>query len=195
MTKKDITKQILAIHTEEALSEIMKEAKTEVENGMADELSTELEMLLAKAKSSSEQQSLKVVAFKPRPKMTVVHSFGSTELLAAAGQSLGDWFAQPMSFGGAGFILDVRRVIGSENEVDIYLSPNKSDKGGMEKTLAAYMGKSVEVVISNNGEPLLEANLYIDEGGSAAEGSGLLIETSTSKAVKGNLSIDVVIKD
>jgi hypothetical protein len=195
MTKKDITKPILAIHAEEALSKMLEEAKSEVDNGMPEYLSSELEMLLKKARSTSEQGSNNVVAFKPRTKNTVVDSFGSTELLAAAGQSLGDWFSQPMSFGGAGFILDVRRVIGSENEVDIYLSPNNSDKGIMEKTLSAYMGKSVEVVISNNGEPLLEANLYIDEAGGAAEGSGVLVATNKSKAVKGNLSIDVVIKE
>jgi hypothetical protein len=195
MTKKDITKPILAIHAEEALSKMLEEAKSEVDNGMPEYLGSELEMLLKKARSTSEQVSNNVVAFKPRPKNMVVDSFGSTELLAAAGQSLGDWFSQPMSFGGAGFILDVRRVIGSENEVDIYLSPNNSDKGIMEKTLSAYMGKSVEVVISNNGEPLLEANLYIDQAGGAAEGSGVLVEANKSKAVKGNLSIDVVIKE
>lgn len=194
MTKKDITKQMLAIHTEETLSDLMAEAKSEVENGMSYELSSELEMLLKKAKSSSDRQSNKVT-FKSRPNKTVVDSFGSTELLAAAGQALGDWFSQPMSFGGAGFILDVRRVIGSENEVDIYLSPNNSHKGEMEKTLADYMGKTVEIVVTNNGEPLLEANLYIDEAGNAAEGSGVLLKTNTTKAVKGRLSIDVVIKD
>ncbi|CCK76666.1 hypothetical protein OLEAN_C24900 [Oleispira antarctica RB-8] len=194
MTKKDITKEILAIHAEETLSKIMADVRSEMDNGMPEGLSSELDMLLKRAKGASEQTPSNIVAFKPRSQTKIVDSFGSTELLAAAGQSLGDWFSQPMSFGGAGFILDVRRVIGSENEVDIYLSPNNSDKGIMEKTLSAYMGKSVEVVISNNGEPLLEANLYIDEAGGAAEGSGVLVEANKSKAVKGNLSIDVVIK-
>ena len=195
MTKKDITKEILAIHAEEMLSKIMADVKTEMETGMPEDLSSELEMLLKKASGATEQTPDNIVAFKPRSQMKIVDSFGSTELLAAAGQSLGDWFSQPMSFGGAGFVLDVRRVIGSENEVDIYLSPNNSDKGVMEKTLSAYIGKSIEVVISNNGVPLLEANLYIDEAGGAAEGSGVLVEANETKAVKGNLSIDVVIKD
>ena len=195
MTKKDITKEILAIHAEETMSKIMADVKAEMENGMPEDLSSELEMLLKKASGATEQTPDNIVAFKPRSQMKIVDSFGSTELLAAAGQSLGDWFSQPMSFGGAGFVLDVRRVIGSENEVDIYLSPNNSDKGVMEKTLSAYIGKSIEVVISNNGVPLLEANLYIDEAGGAAEGSGVLVEANETKAVKGNLSIDVVIKD
>lgn len=195
MTKKDITKEILAIHAEETLSKIMADVKTEMETGMPEDLSSELEMLLKKASGATEQTPDNIVAFKPRSQMKIVDSFGSTELLAAAGQSLGDWFSQPMSFGGAGFVLDVRRVIGSEDEVDIYLSPNNSDKGVMEKTLSAYIGKSIEVVISNNGVPLLEANLYIDEAGGAAEGSGVLVEANKTKAVKGNLSIDVVIKD
>lgn len=195
MTKKDITKEILAIHAEETMSKIMADVKAEMENGMPEDLSSELEMLLKKASGATEQTPDNIVAFKPRSQMKIVDSFGSTELLAAAGQSLGDWFSQPMSFGGAGFVLDVRRVIGSENEVDIYLSPNNSDKGVMEKTLSAYIGKSIEVVISNNGVPLLEANLYIDEAGGAAEGSGVLVEANKTKAVKGNLSIDVVIKD
>jgi hypothetical protein len=122
-----------------------------------------------------------------------LHTFGETELLAAAGKSLADWFSQPMHFGGAGFILDIRKVFGTENEVDIYLKPNKNNVKEMQESLGSYVGQSIQVVVSNNQIVLLDAVLYIDESGTAAEGSGKLVVQSNETVVKGKISISIVV--
>ena len=193
MNIEDITKQILEMHEEEEMQNLMEEVRKEFKHGIPEQLQSELNALLAKAKANKKSDN--VIAFKPKK----IHSFfkplAATELLAAAGQSLGDWFSQPMNFGGAGFILDVRRVIGTENEVDLYLTPTHPDTENMKKTLEAYIGQSIHIVISNNDVQLLDANLYIDESGNAAEGSGHLIDTDNAQNIKGKISIDIVINN
>jgi hypothetical protein len=48
-------------------------------------------------------------------------------------------------------------------------------------------------VVSNNQITLLDAILYIDESGTAAEGSGHLIVQSNETVVKGKISISIVV--
>ena len=50
-------------------------------------------------------------------------------------------------------------------------------------------------VISNNDVQLLDANLYIDKSGNAAEGSGYLIDADNAQNIKGKISIDIVINN
>ena len=194
MKKIDITQNILDLYEEEQLSKLIDEVKEELKDGVPDELQSELSALLQKANESIPQQSNNVISFRPKKKTPVFNNLATVELLAAAGQSLGDWFSQPLNFGGAGFILDIRRVIGTDNEVDLYLKPNDSNPENMEKTLAAYKGQTIHIAVSNNGEQLLDANLYIDETGNAAEGTGYLAE-QTDNAIMGKINVDIVIED
>ena len=197
MKKNNITQQILTIHEEETMRKIMNEVKQELEEGISEALQSELDALLIKSKEIGSIKSGNVLQFKEKAKERTPQFilFAETELLAAAGKSLGDWFSQPISFGGGGFLLDVRRVLGSKNEVDIYLKPNKSDTSEMRKTLAPYLGKSVHLMISNDDNVLLDANLYIDKNGHAAEGDGTLIYTGNTKIIKGSININIEIKD
>ena len=195
MSTKDITKQILEMHGEEAMQHLMEEVRQEFKDGIPQELQSELDTLLAKANAPKKPISREVIDSISEAVHRFLQPLASTELLAAAGQSLGDWFSQPMNFGGAGFILDVRRVIGTENEVDLYLTPTDPDSENMKKTLEAYIGQSIHIVISNNDVQLLVANLFVDESGNAAEGSGHLIDADNAQDIKGKISIDIVIND
>jgi hypothetical protein len=195
MSTKDITKQILEMHGEEAMQHLMEEVRQEFKDGIPQELQSELDTLLAKANAPKKPISREVIDSISEAVHRFFQPLASTELLAAAGQSLGDWFSQPMNFGGAGFILDVRRVIGTENEVDLYLTPTDPDSENMKKTLEAYIGQSIHIVISNNDVQLLVANLFVDESGNAAEGSGHLIDADNAQDIKGKISIDIVIND
>lgn len=194
MNIKDITKQILELHEIEEILELMSDVKKEFGDGIPDELSSELDLLLEKA-NQQEKLAGNVVEFKGKKTSLPFKQFAEVELLAAAGRTLGEWFTQPIIFGGAGFILDVRRVIGSENEVDVYLTPASADTARMKKTLDSYLGKTIRIVISNNDLQLLDAEIYIDENGSAAEGRGHLLKTEDLSNVKGKISVSLLLED
>jgi len=193
MKKVDITQKMLQIYEQEQLNSLMDDVKNELKDEVPNDLQTELSILLKKASDLGLQNSNKVINFKPTQETRTIKNIATVELLAAAGQSLGGWFSQPINFGGAGFILDVRRIIGNDSEVDLYLKPNESSPENMSKTLSAYKGSTIHIVVSNNGEKLLDANLYIDETGYAAEGSGYLAE-QPDVSILGDISFDIVIK-
>ena len=195
MKKTDITREIRQMHEEKLMQRAIKEVKSELQAGIPANLQQELDQLLARSNAPGSRQANNIVSFSTRPASTKVYTFGETELLAAAGQSLADWFSQPMSFGGAGFNLDVRKVIGTEDEVDVYLSPNKSSPEEMRKSLSTYIGKSIQIKVTNNRDTLLDAVLYIDEAGSAAEGSGKLIVQPMEATIKGKIEISIVVEN
>ena len=173
MKQEDITKQIVALHEEDELNKIMDDVNAELRNGIPISLQQEINACLNKINDEEVTNSENVVSFKPKRKPST-NTFAETELLAASGQSLADWFSQPLSFGGAGFVLDIRKVIGSEDEVDLYLISNQADNSKMKQSLSSYLGKTLNICISNDGTNLLTAALYVDESGLEAEGSGHL---------------------
>jgi len=196
MKKNNVTQQILEMHENEVMQTLIEEVKEDFKDGIPSQVQSELDVLLGKAKGEESAEKSKVISFKPKKVFKpIINTQWETELLAASGQNLGEWFSQSMSFGGAGFILDIRRVIGSNDEVDLYLTPIDPETDRMKKTLQPYIGKSLQIVISNNDIQLLDAELYVDETGNAAEGSGKLIEPNDTTGVRGKLSIDIVIKD
>jgi hypothetical protein len=193
MKKTDITREVLKMHEESLNLKVIDDVKSELKNGIPAELQSEIDQLLSKADHLAHKQPSNVVSFISKKLQRELHTFGETELLAAAGGSLSDWFSQPMNFGGAGFIIDIRKVFGTENEVDIYLKPNKNNEEEMHKSLGSYVGQSVQVVVSNNRNILLDAVLYVDASGTAAEGSGKLIAQSNEIDIKGKISISIVV--
>jgi hypothetical protein len=191
----DITKQILQMHEEEVIQQMITDTQEELASDIPSDLQKELDLCLIKAKTSESQSTDNVIIFKPKENNIVAFPFAETELLAASGKSLADWFSQPMNFGGAGFVLDVRRVLGSDNEVDLYLTPNEKDNSKMKSSLLSYLGKSLTIDVNNNGTSLLNATLYVDESGCNAEGSGYLCTDSDSKDIKGKISINILLDD
>ncbi|WP_165736289.1 hypothetical protein [Pseudoalteromonas sp. C8] len=192
MKQEDITKQIVALHEEDELNKIMDDVNAELRNGIPISLQQEINACLNKINDEEVTNSENVVSFKPKRKPST-NTFAETELLAASGQSLADWFSQPLSFGGAGFVLDIRKVIGSEDEVDLYLISNQADNSKMKQSLSSYLGKTLNICISNDGTNLLTAALYVDESGLEAEGSGHLNKVD-GNFVKGKISIEVIIE-
>lgn len=186
----DITKQILALREEDELKQLMVEVDNELENNLPS-LLEDVDFCLKKIIKEKQNN---VVSFTPKHNPTV-NLFAQTELLAASGQSLADWFSQPLNFGGAGFTLDIRRVIGSDNEVDLYLLPNQADKSKMKSSLSDYLGKTLTICISNENNNLLTATLYVDESGLEAEGSGYLNVNNKNSVIKGKLNIDIIVDE
>lgn len=184
----DITEQILKIHEEEVIQQMITDTQKELASDIPCDLQKELDLCLSKVKMSENQSTDNVVSFKPKENNIVAFPFAETELLAASGKSLADWFSQPINFAGVGFILDIRRVIGTKDEIDLYLSPTDSEK--MSASFDIYKGKSLKLTITNNGNPLLTAELYIDDTGQEAEGSGQLIDIDVA-LVQGKISIDI----
>ncbi len=195
MKHTDITKQILALHEEKVLKQMFSEVEEELKDGVPKSLQHKIDNCMTKIRTEEIISSAEnVVSFTPKNK-PVFNVFAETELLAASGKSLADWFSQPMNFGGAGFTLDVRRVLGSDNEVDLYLTPNQIESAQMKKSLVAYLGKSLNIDIINNGVSLLNATLYVDESGNSAEGSGYLASTDEKNDIKGKVSISISVED
>lgn len=190
MKRIDITSKVLEIHEREELKKAVEEAKKEVAEGIHKDILSEVELLVQKA--VPDELVNFDLNFEEASANEPYYST-ETELLAASGQSLGEWFSQPINFAGAGFVLDVRRVIGTKNEVDIYLTPNDSTL--MDNALSAFKGKLVGLWITNSGKRILEADLYIDESGLAAEGSGTLADENEDFDIKGTINIEIKIQD
>ena len=190
MKRIDITSKVLEIHEREELKKAVEEAKKEVAEGIHKDILSEVELLVQKA--VPDELVNFDLNFEEASANEPYYST-ETELLAASGQSLGEWFSQPINFAGAGFVLDVRRVIGTKNEVDIYFTPNDSTL--MDNALSAFKGKLVGLWITNSGKRILEADLYIDESGLAAEGSGTLAGENEDFDIKGTINIEIKIQD
>jgi hypothetical protein len=190
----DITKQVLALHEEDVFKQMMSDVQKDLEE-VSSSLQSEIDMCLSKINSEQIASSDNVVSLKSTSNNVVAFPFAETELLAASGKSLADWFSQPMNFGGAGFVLDVRRVLGTDNEVDLYLTPNQTKSTEMKESLLSYLGKSLSINVINNGKSLLNATLYVDESGSSAEGSGYLITANDKNGIKGKISINILVED
>jgi hypothetical protein len=183
----DITKQILAMHEDEVMNNMLEEVKNELKDTIPSDIQATLDACMQKLSNEGDVTPSNVVSFKPKSTPSTI-SFAETELLAASGTSLADWFSQPINFAGVGFILDIRRVFGTKDEIDLYLSPTDSEK--MSASFDIYKGKSLKLTITNNGNPLLTAELYIDDTGQEAEGSGQLVDLDAAP-VKGKISIDI----
>jgi hypothetical protein len=187
----DITKKIKQLHDDSVVLKMMAEVKKELANGVSHDLQQEVSKLIGQAEKTDKSN---VVTLMTRAPVKALYTLGETELLAASGKSLADWFSQPINFVGAGFILDIRRVIGTDDEVDVYLSPNSLDEGVISTALDGYKGKTITIAILNDDEQLLEASIYIDEDGSVAEGSGKLKERKSGTDVKGKISISIMVE-
>jgi|SaaInlV_120m_DNA_4_1040238.scaffolds.fasta_scaffold21097_2 hypothetical protein len=197
MKKVDITQQIVKMHEEGIMQALEEEVKTELSVEAPNELQSELDSLLVIVKSLKKPSKTNIVSLKTLKNQNsqILESFESAELLAAAGQSLGEWFSTPISFSNEGFIVDIRKVIGMKDEVDIYLSPLQNKIEKVERGLINYAGHNIDIIISNKGVTLLSASLYVDEKGGSAEGSGRLFKVDEYQDIKGKLNMSIITKN
>lgn len=183
MSNKNITSIIKKLHEEKISQEILDEVEADFITGIPPSLLDELKTLRIQAEQSN------IISF-PQKK----HSLAQTNLMAAAGQNLGNWFDQPIVFVASGLILDIRRVIGTNNEVDVFIQSNTQDTSLIERNLLPFGDKTLQIKLSINGKELLEASIYVDEQGVAAEGSGYLKSLNESN-MHGNVDLDIIIDD
>jgi hypothetical protein len=192
MKKIDVTEAIRKLYADEISEKIFDEVKKEIQDGIPEDLSNELASILFRHEQQTKKEG-NVVSLQTKSSLLSTTPLGETELLAAAGSSLANWFSQPMVFAGAGFTLDVRRVLGTEDEVDVYLFPCNNELQNIT-SLMPYVGKTIQVLVENNESTLLKANLYVDETACFAEGSGKLSSPTEVGGIKGKISISVAVK-
>jgi hypothetical protein len=193
MDKVDITNQVMEMYDAEIINNIFIQAKNELNNNIPEKHVKELRGIIQHS-SLNELTAISLIPLKVNNDLKIIiKSIASIELLAAAGSLLGSWYSQPINFGGAGFTLDVRRIINTNNEVDLYIMPNEMHEGKIKNSLGVYAGKNIEIVVTNNGNIILEACLYVSELANLAEGSGKVINLDESTCVNGKLSINVII--
>lgn len=183
MNKENITDMLQAIQQIEEANLVIQEVQAELNSIDLDSLIPEVRNLLQKARPSN------VVQFPKR-----IENFATTSLMAASSQKLGNWYEHPILFAASGFIVDIRKVLGSDNEVDIYINPSSEETAEIEKTLSPYKQKTLQVQFSINGNIVLNAEVYVDISGQSAEGSGYLFSMD-KEHIDGRLSIDISVKE
>lgn len=183
MSKENITKLIKQIYENDVNQQLVNEVLLESKKGTSLGLFSEVRALLKKAKEDA-------VSELPLRRIQLAR----TELMAASSKNLADWFAQPLVFEGSGMLIDIRKVLGSNNEVDLYIQSNNVNCDLIEESLLPFRGKELMVRFSVNGKELLHADIYVDQSGHSAEGSGLL-ESIEEKDVHGTLEVEILVKE
>jgi len=194
MRNSDITKNIQLLYTEEVMNKLSLEVTKELASADKPALLGELSQLINKAQNAGLSKSDNVTAFKPRSILgnPVLNSFESVELLAAAGKSLNSWFSSPIAFIEFGFTMDIRKILGSETDIELYLSVISGKSDLMRSSLSEYAGKSVKIQVTDIDVVLLEAELYVDEQSKSAEGSGILT-SANEVSVNGKLKLEILV--
>lgn len=169
----DITEEVFQLHEAEEAEMLAHQVKQEVEQGDNQRLENKLANLLRKI----QQPIGKIVEFPT--KMHVANEpLMTTELMAASGQELGNWFDQPIRF--SSLELDVRRIIGTDNEVSVFITSHADESA--RTPLAQYKGKTLKIDLTVNNTELLTAVIYVDDEGLSAEGEGQLIRLNHEEA-------------
>jgi hypothetical protein len=194
MSSKDITKYVLSIHRQESLNQLLQDTVDELAHGVPASLIKELNDLKKKIDIEDSQAS-NVVHMTFAPPQSVLTLLGETQLLAAAGQQLDDWFKHPIFFAESGITLDIRPVLGTDKEIDLYLYPVDGQVNKKIMPLLAYAGKSLHIALAINHNTVLEANLYVDEEGIEAEGCGKLLDNVDSSDNAGKVTLNIITEE
>jgi hypothetical protein len=115
----------------------------------------------------------------------------NVELLSTSNNTKVNWYSHPINFESAGFSLDIRRVIGSVSDVDLYFQSNTKIVSGVSPLPEQYANTELILEIKDNEKLILEALIYVDELAVAAEGTGKLIQTNQDNDMRGNISINI----
>lgn len=132
-----------------------------------------------------------LIGEKIKKKIEGLVCLGAVELISTSNNAKTNWYSHSINFESAGFILDIRRVIGTDLEVDLYFRPNNSNIGEMPLLLNQYADKELILEIKNNERLILEAVIYVDVLTKAAEGSGRLVPINQDNDLSGNISINI----
>lgn len=198
MKKHDITNGIIRLHEDSIMKKLVNEVKEELEKGDLDSHQSDLDQLLTRLKGKENQDKSNVISLKPTVKRKEHSSFYSVELLAAAGESIDVWHSQPIYFRDVGFTLDIRAVLGSSDEVELYISPisdkDSSGKSKIKETFLPLHNTNINITIECDGIQLLVGELYVDAVCESAEGMGKLENKELYNSVKGQLTFHILSK-
>ena len=177
----DITEEVLQLHDLHEAEQIAREVQEELQAGIPKTLQRELDSLLLKVNGTQSN----IVQF-PTSIVASNEPMLTTQLKAASGQNLGNWFDQPILFGN--IQLDVRKIIGSDNEVDVSIVSNS--ESSEDTPLKLYSGKTLSIRIAVGEIELLLATIYVSESGDSADGEGLLNQVDRED-VSGSIGVFV----
>lgn len=185
MTDNNITRLIQLIHGESRDKRLVDEVLKETENTITQLVLDEVDTLIQSAKNDKPN----ILSF---PEHKII-PFAQTTLLAAAGQSIGNWFDHPLSFPAAGMVVDIRRVLGSEDEVDLYIFPNEQNTLIIQQSLLPFRNQNLHIKMTIDGKEYLKAEVYVDESALSAEGQGILLCTD-NEGLSGSIEFEVVVE-
>lgn len=186
MSEEKITQLIRQIHEEKVYQDFVGQVLEETKLGVSKSLNQKVSNLL---EFSENQISKKVIPFA----RTKPLSLGKTTLLAAAGENVGNWFEHPLVFPSSGMVVDIRRIVGSEDEVDLYIQSNSDDESVIQQSLSPFKSKSLSIRLTLSGEIMLDANIYIDESACFAEGQGKLVNIEKND-LSGDIDFEVILE-
>ena len=185
MSEEKITQLIRQIHDEGVHVNFVNEAIEETKSGVPLTVSKQLSELIKKAESSTAN----VVAFPEQKSIQL----GTTNLLAAAGKSLGKWYENPLTFSSSGIVVDIRRILGTDDEVEITFQAQEQRQPSLiMDSLQAFKAKDVAIRISINEKVILNASIYIDENADYAEGRGVIIDNG-KQSLQGELRLEILL--
>ena len=130
------------------------------------------------------------ISSKLKEKLNALICIANVELLSTSKDTMMSWYSHLINFESAGFLLDIRRVIGTDSDVDLYFIPNGSSRAGMALLLEKYSGMELILEVRNNERLILEALIYVDKSAVAAEGNGRLVQINQND-MSGNISINI----
>jgi len=190
MTKKyiDITEKVRELRVLDLLEDEVSKVKERIESGELDHYEQMIDELIKK-NEARQNKSNNVISMDFSRTDNSDFILGETQLLAAAGNDLGSWFAHPIIFSKQGFTLDVRKNLDSKLGVDVNLYPIEGRDIELNATLSPWLGQEVTIVIEVDGFILVESELYIDEVSLQAQGSGVLSSDLEQAPKTGELTI------
>ncbi len=195
MTKKyiDITEKIRELRDLDLLEDEVSNVKERIENGELDHYEEMIDKFI-KENQDSQNRSSNVISMDFSRSVNNDFTLGETQLLAAAGNDLGSWFAHPIIFSKYGFTLDVRKNLESKLGVDVNLHPIEGRNIELNAIFSPWFGQEITIVIEVDGFTLVESELYIDEDSLQAQGSGVLSSDLENTPKKGELTIRILNK-
>lgn len=185
MSKEKFTQLIRQIHEEKVYMDFAKQVEEVTKASVSNSLVQKVSNLIKTAESIENKKIIQFPTKKP-------FFLGRTTLLAAAGERLGTWFEHPLVFHSSGMVVDIRRIVGSEDEVDLYIKSNSQDESVIQQSLSSFKNKSLTVRMTLAGKIILDARIYIDDSACFAEGHGRLINIEKTD-LSGDIDFEVIL--
>jgi len=199
----DITEKIIDLYEQDLMDEIQYKVVNEKYDGDKESLKKRINqfMVLVENKKNKSPKTTPINFSDIKENIVnkvseFVPLFGEFELLAAASEEPSNlkWYEHIITIGAVdgegGFSLEINTRGQDSNEVKITISPQSGSESLLQKILEPYADQEINISISNNGTPLLSAEMYVSPEADEAEGDGIIIDNSQSS--EGKFKIDLI---